>query len=46
LLEAIPAARGFSLSLTDEVRDVIIGSEPVPDLVRVLEAFAKAEARP
>ena len=45
LLDAIPTARGFSLSLTDEVRDVIKDVEPVPDLVRVLEAFAKAETR-
>lgn len=44
LLSEIPAARGFSLSLTDEVRDVVKGTEPVPDLVRVLEAFARAEA--
>lgn len=44
LLGSIQTARGFSLSLTDEVRDVITSSEPVPDLVRVLEAFTKAEA--
>jgi len=45
LLDEIPTSRGFSLSLTDEVRDVITGSEPVPDLVRVLKAFAKAETK-
>jgi len=44
LLNEIPTSRGFSLSLSDEVRDVVTGSEPVPDLVRVLKAFAKAEA--
>ncbi len=44
LLSAIATSRGFCLSLADEVRDVITGSEPAPDLVRVLEAFAKAEA--
>lgn len=43
LLKEIPASRGFSLSLADEVKDVIAGSEPVPDLVRVDQAFTKAE---
>ena len=43
LLDKIQTSRGFSLSLTDEVRDVIVGSESVPDMVRVLEAFTKAE---
>jgi len=46
LLKAIPSCRGFALSLTDEVRDVIRVSEPVPDLVRVFQAFARAEKKP
>lgn len=45
LLGAIPASRGFSLSLTDEVRDVIRDSEPVPDLLRIDKAFTKAEKK-
>jgi len=35
--------RGFCLSLSDEVRDVIHRADPVPDLVRIVQAFAKAE---
>lgn len=38
------STRAFSLSLTDTVRDVITTAEPEPDLVRILEAFVKAEA--
>lgn len=45
LLDAIPTARGFSLSLTDEVRDVIAGSDPVPDLMRIDKAFTQAETK-
>jgi len=41
----IADSRGFSLSLADEIRDVIAKNDPVPDLVRILEAFAKAESR-
>jgi hypothetical protein len=37
-------ARAFSLSLTDTVRDVISTAEPEPDLVRIFEAYAEAEA--
>jgi hypothetical protein len=36
-------ARGFSISLSDEVRDVIDGTEPLPSLTRILLAFAEAE---
>ena len=43
LLDTIKTSRGFSLALTDEVRDFIKDTESVPDLVRVLKAFAKAE---
>ena len=45
LLRKIPTSRGFSLSLADEVKDVIAGSEPVPSLVRILKAFTKAEKK-
>ena len=45
LLRKIPASRGFSLSLADEVKDVITGSESVPSLLRILKAFAKAEKK-
>ena len=45
LLDAIPTSRGFSLSLTDEVRDVIAGSDPVPDFMRIDKAFTQAETK-
>ena len=35
--------RGFSISLTDSVRDVIPTSEPVPNLTRILLAYIRAE---
>ncbi len=35
--------RAFALSLTDNVRDVLTAAEPEPDLVRVLQAYARAE---
>jgi hypothetical protein len=38
------SAQAFSLSLSDEVRDVITADEPVPNLTRILLAFATAEA--
>lgn len=37
--------RGFSMSLGDSVRDVILGSEPVPGLTRILLAFVRAEGK-
>jgi hypothetical protein len=39
----LATAHGFSLSLSDEVRDVIGGDEDVPNLTRILLAFANAE---
>ena len=39
----LESARAFTLSLSDEVRDVIEGDEPVPNLTRILLAFANAE---
>jgi len=39
----LDSARAFTLSLSDEVRDVIEGDEPVPNLTRILLAFANAE---
>ena len=37
--------RGFSMSLTDSVRDVIPASEPVPSLSRILLAYVRAEGK-
>lgn len=45
LLDGLQSLRGFSLSLTDEVRDVILVSEPVPSLMRIDKAFTKAEKK-
>lgn len=39
----LDSARAFTLSLSDEVRDVIEGDEPVPNLTRIFEAFSSAE---
>jgi hypothetical protein len=44
LVAKLPTARGFALSLGDEVRDVMLLSEPVPDQFRLFQAFARAEA--
>jgi hypothetical protein len=38
-------ARGFSTSLSDDVRDVIGGEEAVPKLTRVMLAYARAEGK-
>ena len=38
------AALAFSLSLSDTVRDLIMNSDPEPDMVRILESFVKAES--
>ncbi len=43
IVDKLDTARGFSISLSDEVRDVIKGTEPVPSLTRILLAFAEAE---
>jgi hypothetical protein len=45
ILEQLNSARGFCLSIVDEVRDVIKGSEDVPNLTRILLAFARGEAQ-
>ena len=45
LRDTLRDSRGFSLSLTDELRDVILGSEPVPSLMRIDKAFTKAETK-
>jgi len=37
------SAHAFTLSLSDEVRDVMKGDEPVPNLTRILLAFTNAE---
>ena len=41
-LKQLKGSRGFGLSLTDKVVDVIRGNEPVPDLTRLLEVFTMA----
>jgi hypothetical protein len=43
VLEQLDSARGFCLSIFDEVRDVIKGSEDVPNLTRILLAFGRGE---
>lgn len=43
VLSKLGTARGFSLSLSDEVCNVIEGTEPVPSLTRILLAFSEAE---
>ena len=45
LLDNIQNLRGFCLSLTDQIRDVIKISEPVPSFMRIDEAFTNAEAK-
>jgi len=42
-LGALPRVRGFSLSLSDDVRDVITMDEPLPSLLRIFLAYARAE---
>jgi hypothetical protein len=42
IVDKLDTARGFSLSLSDEVRDVVEGAR-VPSLTRLLLAFAEAE---
>lgn len=37
-------ALAFSLSFSDTVRDLIMHSDPEPDMVRILESFIKAES--
>lgn len=37
-------ALAFSLSFSDTVRDLIMQSDPEPDMVRILESFIKAES--
>lgn len=44
LKAAIHGARGFSVGLGDDVRDVIRADEPEPNMVRILKAFVRAEA--
>ena len=44
LKKAIPGARGFSISIGDEVRDVVKVDEPEPDMARLFTAFVRAEA--
>jgi len=41
---SLAQTRAFSLSLTDTVCDVIGTAEPEPDLVRILQAYLKAES--
>ena len=36
--------RGFALSFSDTIRDVIAAEEPVPDMTRILLAYANAES--
>jgi hypothetical protein len=36
--------QAFMLSLADEVRDVIPGSDPLPNMTRILLAFSNAES--
>lgn len=43
IVDKLGAARGFSISLSDEVRDVIDAAAPVPTLARILRAFVEAE---
>lgn len=38
------AALAFSLSFSDTVRDLIMQTDPEPDMVRILESFIKAES--
>ncbi len=37
-------ALAFSLSFSDTVRDLILATDPEPDMVRILESFIKAES--
>ncbi|MCZ7555850.1 MAG: hypothetical protein M5R41_05550 [Bacteroidia bacterium] len=45
--ERLPAAlghcRAFSMSITDAIRDVMLASDGVPNLMRVLQAYFRAE---
>ena len=43
LVNNFQAALAFSLSFSDTVRDLIMQSDPEPDMVRILESFIKAE---
>jgi hypothetical protein len=43
IVDKLDTAYGFSLSLADEVRDVIEKNEGVPSLTRILISFASAE---
>lgn len=43
IMDKLDTAYGFSLSLADEVRDVIEENEGVPNLTRILLSFASAE---
>jgi hypothetical protein len=43
IIGQLDTARGFCLSLSDEVRDVISKSDSVPNLTRILLAFAEGE---
>jgi hypothetical protein len=38
------SCRAFSVSLGDDVRDLVAGDEPAPKLLRVFELYARAEA--
>ena len=44
LVANYPAALAFSLSFSDTVRDLIMQTDPEPDMVRILESFIKAES--
>ena len=41
---AVDADRGFAVSLSRRVTDIIKGEEPAPDATRVMFSFATAEA--
>jgi len=44
LLQQLDGARGYSLSLSDEVADVITQADGVPSMTRVFRLYARAEA--